>query len=271
MAKYKSLEKDIDEEFKDLLLDMNEKEFTEYFKRLFKDYYEVLFTFDTDLNRYEENTYKKYEIIRKVKNLVSFKYNNLDNFENLERLKLSEDIAYNMMNELYFMERSYSNLIYHDRLQELHFINETLAKLIEYYKEDSSEKVLSLIEDIFKRTDILIRDIKKLPVPESKEIPKFNNDIKVIDETNYFSYILKEQLEEFDSIFKQLEEILPEEVIDEYEDRLYSSERMELLNLLIGLKDNDEDKEEVYKLMAMIDYYKHKEPKYLYEILDSCK
>lgn len=269
MGKYKSLEKDLDEEFKDLLLDMTEKEFTEYFKRLFKDYYEVLFTFDNDLNRYEENTYKKYEIIRKVKNLVSFKYNNLDNFENLERLKLTEDMAYTMMNELYFIEKGYSNLIYHDRLQELNYINETLANLIEFYKEDSSEKVLSLIEDIFKRTDILIRDIKKLPVPESEEMPKFSNDIMVIDETNYFSYMLKEQLEEFDSILNELKEILPEEVIDEYEDRLYSSERMELLNLLIGLKDNDEDKEEVYKLMAMIDYYKPEEPKYLYEILNT--
>ena len=39
MAKYKNLEKDIDEEFKELLSDMNEKEFTEYFKRLFKEYF----------------------------------------------------------------------------------------------------------------------------------------------------------------------------------------------------------------------------------------
>ena len=178
-------------------------------------------------------------------------------------------MAYTMMNELYFIEKGYSNLIYHDRLQELNYINETLANLIEFYKEESSEKVDSLNEDIFKWTDILIRDIKKLPVPESEEMPKFSNDIMVIDETNYFSYMLKEQLEEFDSILNELKEILPEEVIDEYEDRLYSSERMELLNLLIGLKDNDEDKEEVYKLMAMIDYYKPEEPKYLYEILNT--
>ena len=267
MAKYKSLERDIDEEFKDLLLDMNEKEFTEYFKRLFKDYYEVLFTYDTDYNRYTENSYKKYEVIRKGKKLLSFKYNNLDNFENLERLKISEEIAYNQMNELYFMEKAYNNLVYHDRLMALAYINETLANLIEIYKETSSDTVISIIEDVFKRSIDLIKEVKKLPVPE--EVPSITDDIDII-EANLFSKWLKEQLEKFDSIVKQLKKILPEEIIDEYEDKLYMSDRLEFINRIMELKDNEEDKEEAYKIIASLDYiHKKEDVKYLYQKLNN--
>ena len=186
MGKYKGLEKDIDEEFRELISKMNEKEFTEYFKRLFKEYYEVLFTFDVDYNRYCSNSYRKYEIIRKVKKLLSYKYNNLDNFENLERLKLTEDIAYNQMNELYFMERSYNNLVYHDRVMALVYINETLTNLIEMYKETPSDTITSIIEDVFQRSIYLIKEVKKLPIPE--DVPE-SIDIDVIDEVNPFSMI----------------------------------------------------------------------------------
>ena len=277
MAKYKALEKDLDEGFREQLLRLNSDEFEKYLIRLFKDYYDVLFSFDVDYNRYVENSNKKYEIIRKVKNLLSFKYNNIDNFENLERLKLTEEIAYKQMNKLFFMERAYSDLVYHDRTLELVFINETLANLIKIYKEDSSEKLLPIIEDIFKRTNVLIKEIKKLPVPDEKRPdPKileeyFNNhDPSKIDELNLNSYILKGQLEEFDSILKDLEEILPEEVIDEYETKLNLS-RVEEWNQIFkedkGLI-SEEEKEAIIKGMIYKEYQaKKKENKYLYEIL----
>lgn len=269
MAKYKNLEKDIDEEFKELLSDMNEKEFTEYFKRLFKEYYEVLFSFDTDFNRYTENYNKKYDIIRKVKKLISFKYNNLDNFENLERLKLVENIAYNQMNELYFMEKSYKHHIYSNGVLQLHYINETLSNLISLYEKDSSEEIASIIEDVFKRSIDLIKPLKKLPIPEDN-VPNISYDIMVIDEYNPFINFLKEQLEEFDSIMEQLEAILPEEVIEEVEYNLFSSERLEFLNMLLNFCDNEEDKEMAYKTVALIDYNEKKEePKYLYQVLSN--
>ena len=272
MAKYKALEKDLDEGFKEQLLRLNSDEFEKYLIRLFKDYYDVLFSFDVDYNRYVENSNRKYEIIRKVKNLLSFKYNNIDNFENLERLKLTEEIAYEQMNKIYFMERAYSDLVYHDRTLELVFINETLANLIESYKEDSSEKLLPIIEDIFKRTNILIKEIKKLPVPDEKRpdpkiVEEFlNNDPSKIDEINLTVYILKEQLEEFDSILKDLEEILPEDVIDEYETKLNLS-RVEEWNQILK-NTNEEGKEEFLKYLAYDEYQKKtNKNKYLYEIL----
>ena len=265
MGKYKSIEKDLDEEFKELLSDMNEKEFTEYFKRLFKEYYEVLFSFDTDFNRYKENSHKKYDIIRKVKNLISFKYNNLDNFENLERLKLVEDISYKQMNELYFMERNYNNLIYSDGVRQLHYINETLSNLINLYEEDSSEVIVSIIEDVFKRSIDLIKHLKKLPIPEDNA-PNISNDIMVIDEYVPFISLLKEQLEKFDSILKQLKKILPEEIIDEYENRLYMSDRLEFINMLMDLNGNEKDEKELSKVIAYLDYMDKKEDvKYLYQ------
>ena len=71
----KRLERELEEGLKELLLNMNKEEFTEYFKQLIKKYYEVLFTFENDYSKYYEDSNKKYETtIQVVKDLTGFKY-----------------------------------------------------------------------------------------------------------------------------------------------------------------------------------------------------
>ena len=271
MAKYKNIEKDIDKEFEKNLLGLSDEEFTEYFQRLIKNYYDVYFKFDTDFKRYERNINKKYGFIRKVKGLVSDKYNNLDNYENLERLKITEEKAYEMMNELYFMEYNYKELIYINADLELNFFNKILSDMIEKFNEDPSETLFQILENTFKNILPLIEQINKLPVPEDEIKFPINKDIYIFDNTNYFSYLFRDELKKFDKILNDLKEILPEETIDEFESELNPSyNRLEDFNNML---DMGMTKEEAIECVTFREYLKeanekkYQEKKYLYLLL----
>lgn len=291
MANYKTLEKGIDKEFKELLLNMDSKEFNEYFKKLIEKYYSTLFSYEDNYNKYVEDTAKRYNIIKTVKNLLKWKYNNLDNFENYLRLEQAEKIAYEEMIELHFMEKSYSNLIYNNATQELIIINENLTDLKKLYEKNPSEDLLSIIGNTLKRTVILLKEIKKLPLNEGTiedykvaveiDIEHFKDlsdeDKKELPETLEFStfkipilsFYLKQQLEKFEDLLQELKKILPEDVIADFETELYSSEKLDFIKLMLNFNPENQSEEEIYKTVAYIDYIKNSNNKgYLYEILD---
>lgn len=270
----KRLERELDEGLKELLLNMNKEEFTEYFKQLIKKYYEVLFTFENDYSKYYEDSNKKYETtIQVVKDLTGFKYNNLDNFENLERLKQAEEIAYNQMNRLYFMESSYSSIIYYNAIQEVIYITDTLSILIKLYEETSSEKLLSSIGTILNGAVIIFRDVNKLPLDNASLDLDFSSNE---DEENYTSdfsnleqYHLKKVLERFNSILEKLKVLLPEDVAT-FENKVYAPEEDTLTKTMLEANSDKFSEEEIIEAVAYIKYIKNKDFKgYLYEIIDN--
>ena len=292
MGKYKNLENEIEREYKESLRRLSIDEFEHYLKNLIEDYYSVLFSFDVNYNRYVKNSNKKYGMIKKAKNSVN--YNNIDNFENLERLKIVEEIAYKQMNELYFMERSYSNMIYSNSVQELIFINETLSELINLYEEAPNPEVLNLIVKTLKGTINIIRESKKLPLYEGSledyqvkdEIDKkYIKDLSVQEEKELretieinvievpvLSFDLKRQLEEFDENLKKIKEITEDEYefdyqVMEFEIDINLSEKL-YTTMLYTKGKSEEEKEEIYKTLAIINHSHEvgrKESKYLYQ------
>lgn len=280
----KRLERELDEGLKELLLNMNKEEFTEYFKQLIKKYYEVLFTFENNYSKYYEDSNKKYETtIQVVKDLTGFKYNNLDNFENQERLKQVEEIAFNQMNTIHFLETNYSDLIYFHATTELYYINSTLISLIELYEEKPSESLLDVIEDRFTSSLTIIKEAKKLPVNEGlatdyeetftvkkehfKEGRRPSEDIEeTVFTVPLLSLYLPHLLEKFFQILEGLKKILPEDVVNKFMLKINSSEKIDFLNYLLETKAEEESEEDIYKTVAYLDYIKTKNNKgYLYE------
>lgn len=283
----KRLERELEEGLKELLLNMNKEEFTEYFKQLIKKYYEVLFTFENDYSKYYEDSIKKYETtIQVVKDLTGFKYNNLDNFENQERLKQAEEIAFNQMNTIHFLETNYSDLIYFHATEELYYINSTLISLIELYEEKPSESLLDVIEDRFTSSLTIIKEAKKLPVNEGlatdyeetftvkkehfKEGRRPSEDIEeTVFTVPLLSLYLPHLLEKFFQILEDLKKILPEDVVNKFRLKINSSEKIDFLNYLLETKAEEESEEDIYNIVAYLDYIKTKNNKgYLYEHIE---
>ena len=282
----KRLERELEEGLKDLLLNMNKEEFTEYFKQLIKKYYEVLFTFENDYSKYYEDSNKKYETtIQVVKDLTGFKYNNLDNFENLERLKQAEEIAFNQMNTIHFLETNYSDLIYFHATKELYYINSTLTSLIDLYEEEPSEALLDVIEDRFTSSLTIIKEAKKLPVNEGlatdyeetftvkkehfKEGRRPSEDIEeTVFTVPLLSLYLPQLLERFFQILEDLKTILPEDVITSFLQDLEYPEKLEHYNAMLDLGFSEE---EALECTAYLDYAKKKNDNhgFLYEIINS--
>ena len=282
---YKYIQNQAEKELKQLLLDMDKEEFKEYFKQLIKKYYNVLFTFQNDYSKYYEESNKQYELtINTVKKLLKYEFNNLDNFENLERLKQAEEIAFNQMNTIHFLEDNYSDIVYYNTVQQLAYINSTLSSLIELYKTNPSEALLTVIEDNFTATLEFIKQAKKLPVNEGsltdytekhivkkehfKEGKRPSKDTEtIIFSVPVFSLYLAEYLDKFFNIMEDLKAILPEEVIEAYVLDLNSSEKVQYYYNLMA---SGVEKEEALKLTAYLDYVKKENNQgFLYEILDS--
>lgn len=285
-------EEELLQEFKEGLEAMNEEEFKTYFKSLIDKYYKIAFTFEANYSKYYEETKQQYKVIKQVKKMLASKYNNLDNYENGIRLGKAEDIAYKYMIELHSMEDSYSNIIYHDKTQELILINKTLTNLIGVYEKTSSEDILRVIEEFLLGTVILIKEAKKLPLNDSLEdikepvtfkkehLPKdkfSKEDLEELPEewnTDYYnssvlSIELKKQLDKFEDKLQQLEEILPEDVLTTFYLDLNSSEKINFLNMLLETKTEEETEEDIYRLVAYSDYITKENNKgYLYNIIE---
>ena len=284
MANTKSIERELEKRFKEALLDMNKEEFSEYFKQLIKNYYDVLFTFQNDYSKYYEESNRKYDsTIKVVKDLLRLQYNNLDNFENLERLKQAENIAFNQMNTIHFLEESYSDIIYYNTAQEIIYINETLTSLIELYKKEPSEALLTVIEDRFTATLDFIKQAKKLPVNEGtfkdyvEEVvykkehfkgKKPEEDVEsIVFTVPVFSLYLAEYLEKFESILEELKTILPEEIVEAYEIDLNTSEKLQYYYNLLA---SGMEKEEALEITAYLDLVKKEHNKgFICGVLDS--
>lgn len=281
----KAVERELEKGFKELLLNMSKEEFSEYFRQLIEKYYSVLFTFQNDYNKYYEESIKQYNLtIKTVKNLLKQKYNNLDNYENLERLKQAEAIAFNQMNTIHFLEENYSDLIYYNAVQEIHYINRTLSSLIELYRKEPSEALLDVIEDRFTASLDVIKQAKKLPVNEGslmdykeeytvkkEHFKKGRRPSEDIEQTVFtvptFSLFLNEYLEKFFQILEDLKKILPEDVIEAYIYDLNSSEKVQYFNNLVA---SGVERQEALEITAYLDYLKNKNNEgFLYEILDS--
>ena len=282
---YKYIQNKAEKEFKELLLDMDKEEFKEYFKQLIKKYYAVLFTFQNDYSKYYEESIKQYDLtINTVKKLLKHEFNNLDNFENLERLKQAEEIAFNQMNTIHFLEDNYSDIVYYNTGQQLVYINSTLSSLIGLYETNPSEALLTVIEDNFTATLEFIKQAKKLPVNEGsltdytekhivkkehfKEGKRPSEDTEtIIFSVPVFSLYLAEYLDKFFNIMEDLKAILPEDVIEAYVLDLNSSEKVQYYYNLMA---SGVEKEEALKLTAYLDYVKKENNQgFLYEIINS--
>ena len=282
---YKYIQNKAEKEFKELLLDMDKEEFKEYFKQLIKKYYNVLFTFQNDYSKYYEESIKQYDLtINTVKKLLKHEFNNLDNFENLERLKQAEEIAFNQMNTIHFLEDNYSDIVYYNTGQQLVYINSTLSSLIGLYETNPSEALLTVIEDNFTATLEFIKQAKKLPVNEGsltdytekhivkkehfKEGKRPSEDTEtIIFSVPVFSLYLAEYLDKFFNIMEDLKAILPEDVIEAYVLDLNSSEKVQYYYNLMA---SGVEKEEALKLTAYLDYVKKENNQgFLYEIINS--
>lgn len=281
-------EEELLQEFKEELLSMNKEEFEEYFKGLIEKYYKVLFTFQDNYSKYYEDSNKQYDTtIKLVKDLVGFQYNNLTNYENLERLKQAEHIAFTQMNELHSIEYSYSNIIYSNFSQELILINNTLSSLVELYNKNPSEDVIDVITSVFNPDlAIIIRTIKKLPVHDNltdfiepvvykkKHFKdKANRPEEDIESFTFtvppLSCYIPQLLEEFNSILEDLKVILPEDNIVAFENKLNASEELEELQLLLTTSP-DVPKEDIYETVAFIGYAQEESnKKYLCNIINS--
>lgn len=289
-------EEELLQEFKEELKAMNKKEFEAYFRTLLEKYYSVVFSIYNDFPKYYEDSDKKYKLIKKVKSILASDYNNLDNFENYVRLDIVEDIAFKQMIELDSMEKSYSNIIYGYATKELKYITDTFNKLIEAYKKTSSEDILEIIESMF-NTDlaIIVKEIRKLPIHKTMEeieepyiISKKNfkketlenltaeelEEIpEVYESVTYnkpvLSVYLPKVLEEFNSTVKELEKILPEDLLTDFYFKVTTSEAIEYLNLMKEVL-TDVPEEEVTKMVAYLMHLQEEQSKdYLYNILDS--
>ena len=282
---YKYIQNKAEKEFKELLLDMDKEEFKEYFKQLIKKYYNVLFTFQNDYSKYYEESIKQYDLtINTVKKLLKHEFNNLDNFENLERLKQAEEIAFNQMNTIHFLEDNYSDIVYYNTGQQLVYINSTLSSLIGLYETNPSEALLTVIEDNFTATLEFIKQAKKLPVNEGsltdytekhivkkehfKEGKRPSEDTEtIIFSVPVFSLYLAEYLDKFFNIMEDLKTILPEEVIEAYVHDLNSSEKVQYY---YNLKASGIKEEEALEITAYLDYVKKENNQgFLYEIINS--
>lgn len=282
---YKYIQNKAEKEFKELLLDMDKEEFKEYFKQLIKKYYNVLFTFQNDYSKYYEESIKQYDLtINTVKKLLKHEFNNLDNFENLERLKQAEEIAFNQMNTIHFLEDNYSDIVYYNTGQQLVYINSTLSSLIGLYETNPSEELLTVIEDNFTATLEFIKQAKKLPVNEGsltdytekhivkkehfKEGKRPSEDTEtIIFSVPVFSLYLAEYLDKFFNIMEDLKAILPEEVIEAYVLDLNSSEKVQYY---YNLKASGIKEEEALEITAYLDYVKKENNQgFLYEIINS--
>ena len=281
----KAVERELEKGLKELLLGMNKEEFSEYFKTLIEKYYEVLFTFQNDYSKYYEESIKQYDLtIKMVKDLLKHKYNNLDKYENFERLKQAEEIAFNQMNTIHFLEDNYTDLIYYNAVQEIIYINRTLSSLIGLYEKEPSEALLEIIEDRFTATIDVIKQAKKLPVNKGSltdYIYKYTvkkehfkagrRPLEDVEQTVFtvptFSLFLEEYLEKFFQILEDLKKILPEEVIETYLYDLNSSEKVQYFNNLMA---SGVERQEALETTAYLDYIKKKNYQgFLYEILDS--
>lgn len=282
---YKYIQNKAEKELKQLLLDMDKEEFKEYFKQLIKKYYNVLFTFQNDYSKYYEESIKQYDLtINTVKKLLKHEFNNLDNFENLERLKQAEEIAFNQMNTIHFLEDNYSDIVYYNTGQQLVYINSTLSSLIGLYETNPSEELLTVIEDNFTATLEFIKQAKKLPVNEGsltdytekhivkkehfKEGKRPSEDTEtIIFSVPVFSLYLAEYLDKFFNIMEDLKAILPEEVIEAYVLDLNSSEKVQYY---YNLKASGIKEEEALEITAYLDYVKKENNQgFLYEIINS--
>lgn len=293
MAKYKTLEKELERTFKDVFKEMKPKEFEEYLKKLIDSYYSTYTTYEDNFNLYAKNVDEKYSMIKKAKSLVDF--NNIDNFENYYRMVKCEEIAYKQMNELHFMEDSYTTMIYSNAVQELIFINGTLSELINLYEKVPDQELLNLIVRRLKETIVIIREIKKLPLyegnykdyevkvefdkkyiknltpEEDKELPE------TIESINYkvpiLSFDLKKQLEEFNKIIERIKEISDEEnsyLISDFEFNLNLSERdysLYMYSKSSKSKEFNESGLEIFRITDYIHKANKKESKYLYQII----
>ena len=290
--KYKKLEEDIDKQFKETLEGMTKEETEEYFKQLIEKFYSVIYNYEPNYNKYVKDLTKQYDVITKVKDLIKYKYPNLEYYENFVRMQFSEDLAYKQMMELHFLEGRYSNIIYYNAVQELNFINNTLSVLIQSYKDKPSEELLNVLQSVINvDSATIIKDVEKLPTSENLEEIKvdvvYNKNyikglseeekeelpetIKTYDyEKSVFSIVLKDQLEKFYSLLKEAENILPERSLTNFYETLNSSDLINFLNYMLENKPEDVTEEDVYKQIAFIKSLDKKEGRtYLYEIIDS--
>lgn len=286
-----TIEASIEEELKEKLLSLSKEEFIEYFESLIDKYYKVLFTFEANYSKYYEESKKKYKLIKETKSIMKEKYS-LNDFENAVRLRKAEEIAYSFMNELYFMEESYSNIIYHNALQELLFFNSTFKDLLKLYKNNPSEELLSVIGNTLTGIGILFKGIEKLPSTEATTLEEIEEPVEFKKEhyenlseeekaevpesfkfnvykVPVFSLELKVQVEKFYSILEDLEKILPEDVVNKFRLKINSSEKIDFLNYLLETKAEEESEEDIYNIVAYLDYIKTKNNKgYLYEHIE---
>ena len=286
-----TIEASIEEELKEKLLSLSKEEFIEYFESLIDKYYKVLFTFEANYSKYYEESKMKYKLIKETKSIMKEKYS-LNDFENAVRLRKAEEIAYFFMNELYFMEESYSNIIYHNALQELLFFNSTFKDLLKLYKNNPSEELLSVIGNTLTGIGILFKGIEKLPSTEATTLEEIEEPVEFKKEhyenlseeekaevpesfkfnvykVPVFSLELKVQVENFYSILEDLEKILPEDVVNKFRLKINSSEKIDFLNYLLETKAEEESEEDIYNIVAYLDYIKTKNNKgYLYEHIE---
>ena len=286
-----TIEASIEEELKEKLLSLSKEEFIEYFESLIDKYYKVLFTFEANYSKYYEESKMKYKLIKETKSIMKEKYS-LNDFENAVRLRKAEEIAYSFMNELYFMEESYSNIIYHNALQELLFFNSTFKDLLKLYKNNPSEELLSVIGNTLTGIGILFKGIEKLPSTEATTLEEIEEPVEFKKEhyenlseeekaevpesfkfnvykVPVFSLELKVQVEKFYSILEDLEKILPEDVVNKFRLKINSSEKIDFLNYLLETKAEEESEEDIYNIVAYLDYIKTKNNKgYLYEHIE---
>ena len=286
-----TIEASIEEELKEKLLSLSKEEFIEYFESLIDKYYKVLFTFEANYSKYYEESKKKYKLIKEIKSIMKEKYS-LNDFENTVRLRKAEEIAYSFMNELYFMEESYSNIIYHNALQEVLFFNSTFKDLLKLYKNNPSEELLSVIGNTLTGIGILFKGIEKLPSTEATTLEEIEEPVEFKKEhyenlseeekaevpesfkfnvykVPVFSLELKVQVEKFYSILEDLEKILPEDVVNKFRLKINSSEKIDFLNYLLETKAEEESEEDIYNIVAYLDYIKTKNNKgYLYEHIE---
>ena len=259
MINYRNIEKDVDKKFEEVLLNMGSEELTEYFNQLIEKYYSAVFSSEEDFDKHVKDANVKYDNIDKVKNILKERFS-IDDIEENIKLRHVERIAYNQMKELNYMEAQYSNIIYYNATHELIVINENLIDLIDLYKKEPSQGIISLIETTLLRNIFLIKEIKKLPLNEIdiensfKENSEKHIEIKSKLKIPILSLDLQKQLKRFEKIFKDLKKILPKGSAIELENILYSSEKIELIKLMLQFKTEKQSEAEIYKKIAAIDY-----------------
>ena len=269
-----NFEDNIEKELQKKLLKLDKEEFKKYFEGLIEKYYNTLFSFDKSYNNYVENSHKKYNIIKRVKSLCSSEYNNLDNYELFVRMVKAEEIAYNQMNSLYFMESSYKRIIYYNAVQEVIYITDTLSILINLYEKTSSEELLSTIGTILNGAVIIFKEVNKLPLDEASleldfKLEKDVSDNYCSDFTNILQYELKEVLKRFDSVIDKLKVILPEDVAT-FETKVNAPEKDTLKETMFKANSDEFSEEEIIEAYEYLNYIKWKNYKgYLYEIIDN--